>query len=322
MHDPPKSETSPDFLHQHQQHQQHQHQHQHRNRHQHHSHHSTHLLDIDEEQTDTHIDHTVLDNRSIAAITTGMASIYGQRPDTAFPDNHSFMSAAHSGWQEVPPNGDQMPFTSMHQQQPFDQYHHAEHPPSTWSHQPQPQAQAQSSLNSTPQSAVFGAYPADPSVKAEDSFNNHHHPELPQHALPASTAPEHNPYATSATSPQSENGWISTSSSDPADKQLKREQLSPLFIDNPPRLRPDGVRKKNARFEIPEERKVDTIDKIILQTDPSDEKLLKELKQQKRLLRNRQAASVTSQSLILYFSFTDHRPDSTRAVARRSTPKS
>ena len=295
MHDPPKSATSPDFLHHHQQH-----QHQNQNRHQHRQH-STHLPDIDEEQTDTRLDHPVLDSHSIAATTTGMASIYGQRPDTAFTENHSFMSAAHPTWQEVAQTGEQMPFPSMQQQQQsFDQYHHSEHPPSTWSHQPQPQPQ--SSLNSTPQSAVFGAYPTDPSVKAEDSFNNHHPPELPQHALSTSNAPDHNPYATSATSPQSENGWISTSSSDPADKQLKREQLSPLFIDNPPRLRPDGVRKKNARFEIPEERKVDTIDKIILQTDPSDEKLLKELKQQKRLLRNRQAASVHPPNFHLYSS--------------------
>lgn len=82
---------------------------------------------------------------------------------------------------------------------------------------------------------------------------------------------------------------MSTSSSDHTEKTIKRDHLS-FFIDNPPRLRPDGVRKKNARFEIPEERKVDTIDNIIKQADPTDEALIKELKQQKRLLRNRQAA--------------------------------
>ncbi len=66
--------------------------------------------------------------------------------------------------------------------------------------------------------------------------------------------------------------------------------MSPLFDHNPPCQRRDGVRKKNARFEIPEDRKVETIDKIIMEADPTDDKLIKELKAQKRLLRNRQAA--------------------------------
>ena len=86
---------------------------------------------------------------------------------------------------------------------------------------------------------------------------------------------------------------MSASSSDHTEKAsqqpFKSDQV-PFFVDNPPRLRPDGVRKKNARFEIPEERRVDTIDSFIKAADPKNEPLLKELKQQKRLLRNRQAA--------------------------------
>lgn len=50
----------------------------------------------------------------------------------------------------------------------------------------------------------------------------------------------------------------------------------------------DGIRKKNARFEIPPERTLSNIDKLI--SEEKDEKKAKELKQQKRLLRNRQAA--------------------------------
>src|ERR1700753_2617451 len=53
----------------------------------------------------------------------------------------------------------------------------------------------------------------------------------------------------------------------------------------------DGVRKKNARFEIPMERNLQNIDNLIASCQ-DDEDLLKELKQQKRLLRNRQAAYV------------------------------
>lgn len=53
-------------------------------------------------------------------------------------------------------------------------------------------------------------------------------------------------------------------------------------------MRPDGIRKKNARFEIPQGRNLHNIDSLILATTDESEK--KELKQQKRLLRNRQAA--------------------------------
>ena len=54
--------------------------------------------------------------------------------------------------------------------------------------------------------------------------------------------------------------------------------------------RRDGIRKKNGRIEIPEERNIHTIDDLIDRT--TDDDLLKELKQQKRLLRNREAAYV------------------------------
>ena len=64
--------------------------------------------------------------------------------------------------------------------------------------------------------------------------------------------------------------------------------LSPPYHVTSPLLRRDGIRKKNARFEIPAERNLRTIDHLINQT--SDEHEIKELKQQKRLLRNRQAA--------------------------------
>ena len=52
--------------------------------------------------------------------------------------------------------------------------------------------------------------------------------------------------------------------------------------------RGDGIRKKNARFEIPAERNLNNIDQLIASS--TDEQEIKELKQQKRLLRNRQAA--------------------------------
>lgn len=54
--------------------------------------------------------------------------------------------------------------------------------------------------------------------------------------------------------------------------------------------RRDGIRKKNARIDIPQERCIQTIETLLENT--TDEDLLKELKQQKRLLRNREAAYV------------------------------
>ena len=92
-------------------------------------------------------------------------------------------------------------------------------------------------------------------------------------------------------SPQSAQDWMSNSSNDQMELHSipKHIQLSsPSFNPNPPLLRRDGIRKKNARFEIPAERTLRTIDTLINQT--TDEQEIKELKQQKRLLRNRQAA--------------------------------
>ena len=66
--------------------------------------------------------------------------------------------------------------------------------------------------------------------------------------------------------------------------------------DSPPRSyspfhkRDGGIKKKTARFDIPPERSLDNIDDFIAKC--TDEDQLKELKMQKRLLRNRQAALV------------------------------
>lgn len=63
---------------------------------------------------------------------------------------------------------------------------------------------------------------------------------------------------------------------------------SPIIRSHNDLRRGDGIRKKNARFEIPAERNLSNIDSLIAQS--TDETEIKELKQQKRLLRNRQAA--------------------------------
>ncbi|PHH78158.1 hypothetical protein CDD83_4005 [Cordyceps sp. RAO-2017] len=84
------------------------------------------------------------------------------------------------------------------------------------------------------------------------------------------------------TSPQKE--WMATAQS----VSKKMRPGSPAIRSHNDMRRGDGIRKKNARFEIPAERNLSNIDQLISQS--TDEQEIKELKQQKRLLRNRQAA--------------------------------
>ena len=109
---------------------------------------------------------------------------------------------------------------------------------------------------------------------------------------PVHSAPAFPPAGPCSTSPPSIKDWMSPASSDQhAEFSCIAAQLhsrSPSFLGATQLLRRDGIRKKNARFEIPAERNLRTIDHMINQTN--DEHEIKELKQQKRLLRNRQAA--------------------------------
>jgi hypothetical protein len=89
-----------------------------------------------------------------------------------------------------------------------------------------------------------------------------------------------------AMSPQSSQGWM-PAPMDLADAAAAAKS-SAYRNGSPLTLRRDGIRKKNARFEIPAERTLGNIDQLISQSTNEDE--VKELKQQKRLLRNRQAA--------------------------------
>jgi hypothetical protein len=72
-------------------------------------------------------------------------------------------------------------------------------------------------------------------------------------------------------------------------KRMRNE--SPPRSYSPFHKRDGGIKKKTARFDIPPERSLDNIDDFIAKC--TDEDQLKELKMQKRLLRNRQAALVS-----------------------------
>ncbi|KAF4443223.1 hypothetical protein FALBO_17274 [Fusarium albosuccineum] len=84
------------------------------------------------------------------------------------------------------------------------------------------------------------------------------------------------------TSPQKE--WMTPQQA----MSKKMRPSSPAIRSHNDMRRGDGIRKKNARFDIPAERNLSNIDQLIAQS--TDEQEIKELKQQKRLLRNRQAA--------------------------------
>ena len=90
------------------------------------------------------------------------------------------------------------------------------------------------------------------------------------------------------TSPQKDT-WITQDLKAAAQGMAKRPRpASPIIRSHNDLRRGDGIRKKNARFDIPAERNLSNIDHLISQS--TDEQEIKELKQQKRLLRNRQAA--------------------------------
>lgn len=88
--------------------------------------------------------------------------------------------------------------------------------------------------------------------------------------------------------PEPRKDWMAMAAQDVQSRPLSKR----MRPGTPPRSfeaqRRDGIRKKNARFEIPAERSLHNIDQLIAESSNEDE--IKELKQQKRLLRNRQAA--------------------------------
>jgi hypothetical protein len=99
------------------------------------------------------------------------------------------------------------------------------------------------------------------------------------------------PLSAVSMSPQSsQGGCASTTSSDVAETSSSIRHRFKLAASSQLVARSDGIRKKNAKFEIPHERNLNTIEALISRAENDDER--KELKQQKRLLRNRQAAYV------------------------------
>ena len=242
-------------------------------------------------------DQSVLDDDILNSNTTDMAQVaasrrasdvYSPSEATSFPDfpqppsNHlpnRPLPQQHHGMFGQGHNG----FVRLEASQPT--HFGGQHPQASW-------GMPAESGSCTP-TAMFEPFPAE---------YEHQQPEAYQSAMgsvgfgiPFRPNNSFAPQGGVPMSPQSSQGWLSAASSDPADAGSLPKRLrhnSPPFHrpTSPFRLHRDGIRKKNARFEIPAERTLSTIDVLIEKS--TDDVEIKELKAQKRLLRNRQAAYV------------------------------
>jgi len=117
------------------------------------------------------------------------------------------------------------------------------------------------------------------------------------HITPHATVFQGSGAVSSIPSTPAQKDWAQASGAEGHDSQPMQKRMrpqspaprahSPLHV-----MRRDGIRKKNARFDIPAERTLMNIDQLIARSQDDNE--IKELKQQKRLLRNRQAAYVST----------------------------
>lgn len=145
-----------------------------------------------------------------------------------------------------------------------------------------------------------------------ENFGQQQH-SLPQHFISA-------PQVQTPMSPHSHQDWMGM-----AEREMEsRPSHKRMRPNSPPRStselqRRDGIRKKNGRIDIPQERNIQNIEDLIEQA--TDDEMLKELKQQKRLLRNREAAYVYAHAASLLLK-ADTLPGLPRVNERKSTLKS
>lgn len=189
----------------------------------------------------------------------------------SIPSNNPFMEPQHSQPQQHTQHShSNNPFLRMDQhQQPQAQPFMAQ-PNNPWS---------MSSSGSCTPMAQFDGLPSEldnaqalfqrPQMQGQTPFSN------PANQVPMFPVNGHPMQQTA-----SKDGWMSSL------KDGKHD--GPAIRSHNDLRRGDGIRKKNARFDIPAERTLNNIDALIAQSN--DESEIKELKQQKRLLRNRQAA--------------------------------
>lgn len=234
-------------------------------------------------------DHAILDENILdqSAIDSGLElspPMAGSRRDS-FAVSSTLFSPKTEDWQSVD-------MQSLPSNNPFLEPQHSNNPfmrsdqsQVTYAPQGQPWSMGQASGSCTPlqYDGLDNGYETNQSifqrpVQMPTPFGNPTS-QMPLFSNPASAS------HSIPTSPQKD--WMS--------QDLKNQTLGKRMRPESPAIRShnelrrgDGIRKKNARFDIPVERNLHNIDQLIAQS--TDEQEIKELKQQKRLLRNRQAA--------------------------------
>ena len=241
-------------------------------------------------------DDSVLDDHILDSSSFDTATMDNIPRRQSFASSASLLSPRQQTWPDFAYNNDATPTASLNHQAPLFPEHIANNfapgipqYPNYGSHMAAWNSQGNVGSD-TSNAAAFTAFSTDlDDVKPEEPFNHDVSQPSQQNlygGLPRHSAPEYRHDAASAASPQ----W-STSSSDAVEKIPRSGHVqSPTFNHNAPHLRRDGVRKKNARFDIPDGHNVHTIDLLIAAADPTNEEKIRTLKQEKRLLRNRQAA--------------------------------
>ncbi|KXX74032.1 bZIP transcription factor 49 [Madurella mycetomatis] len=246
---------------------------------------TTHAQKFFDEEDASILDDNILDQSALDSGLEMSPPMVESRRDSFAP---SLFSPKTEDWQSVemqsvPSNN---PFLDQHSNNPFlrmDQNQQAAYQGHTWpmtsSGSATPQLQAFDGLPVEYDSSNLAMFHRSASMQTQTPFTNPTNPVAMFQQL-GHTANQSMP-----TSPQKD-PWMAQ---DLKTQAMKRPRpASPLIRSHNDLRRGDGIRKKNARFDIPAERNLSNIDQLIAQS--TDEQEIKELKQQKRLLRNRQAA--------------------------------
>jgi hypothetical protein len=244
----------------------------------------THTQNYYEEDEGSILDDNILDPSAIDSGLEMSPPMNGSRRDS-FAVSSALFSPKTDEWQQV----DMQPMASNN---PFVEQNHnpfmrVDSQSSSYGHQGHGWGMNHGSGMSTPMQTHDGL-PSDFEVNApvfqrpmQTPFTNPGNQQLPLFSS-SSTSNGSIP-----TSPQKE--WSVADAMDHRSMPKRMRPHSPTLRSHPDMSRRgDGIRKKNARFDIPAERNLNNIDQLISQS--TDEQEIKELKQQKRLLRNRQAA--------------------------------
>lgn len=244
----------------------------------------THTHNYFEDEEGSILDENILDQNALDSGLEMSPPMNGSRRDS-FAVSSALFSPKTDEWQHVdmqqPQMGSNNPFVEQNNNNPFMRVESQ----SSYGHQNHGWSMGNGSGMSTPMQGHDGL-PSEFEVAAfqrpmQTPFTNPGNQQLPVFSS-GNTSNGSIP-----TSPQKE--WSVSDAMEHRSMPKRMRPHSPTLRSHPDMSRRgDGIRKKNARFDIPAERNLNNIDQLIAQSN--DEQEIKELKQQKRLLRNRQAA--------------------------------